>query len=61
LLARAVRVVEGCAKFLIHYPSYLLYVALSGHLELYLYPYVAVNALYAARAFSSVALRFGRA
>jgi phosphatidylglycerophosphate synthase len=61
LLARLVRLIEAGAKFLIHYPSYLLYVALSGHLELYLYPYVAVNALYAARAWLGVALRFGRA
>jgi phosphatidylglycerophosphate synthase len=60
LVARLVRVIEAGAKLLIHYPSYLLYVAISGHLELYLYPYVAVNALYAARAWLGVALRFGR-
>jgi phosphatidylglycerophosphate synthase len=61
LLKRLVRLIEAGAKFVIHYPSYILYVALAGHLELYLYPYVAINALYAARTFSSVALRFGRA
>jgi phosphatidylglycerophosphate synthase len=61
MLERVVRLVESGAKFLIHYPSYLLYVAIFGHLELYLYPYVAVNALYAARAWLGVALRFGRA
>lgn len=61
LVARAVRLVEGVAKFLIHYPSYIFYVALTGRLELFLYPYVAVNALYAARAWLGVALRFGRA
>lgn len=61
LVARAVRLIESGAKFLIHYPSYILYVALAGHLEWYLLPYVAVNALYAARAFLGVALRFGRA
>lgn len=61
LSARATRLIESGAKFLIHYPSYILYVALSGRLELYLYPYVAVNALYAARAWLSVAVRFGRA
>ncbi|MES1185663.1 MAG: CDP-alcohol phosphatidyltransferase family protein [Myxococcales bacterium] len=61
LVARAVRLVEGVAKFLIHYPSYILYVAFTGRLELFLYPYVAVNALYAARAWLGVALRFGRA
>lgn len=59
-LARAVRLIEGVAKFLIHYPSYILYVALAGHLEWYLYPYVAVNALYAAKSWLGVALRFGR-
>lgn len=61
LAARAIRLIESGAKFLIHYPSYILYVALSGRLELYLYPYVAVNALYAARAWLGVAVRFGRA
>lgn len=54
------RLIEGVAKLLIHYPSYILYVALSGRLELFLYPYVAVNALYATRTWLSVALRFGR-
>ncbi|HEX7668039.1 MAG TPA: CDP-alcohol phosphatidyltransferase family protein [Polyangiaceae bacterium] len=53
--------VERVAKFVIHYPSYFLFVALSGRLEFYLFPYVAVNALYAARALLQVALRFGRA
>ncbi len=59
-LARAIRLVESGAKFLIHYPSYILYVAFTGRLELYLYPYLAVNAAYAARAWLGVALRFGR-
>jgi len=61
LLARLVRLVESGAKFLIHYPSYILYVAFTGRLEFFLYPYVAVNALYAARTWLGVALRFGRA
>jgi len=60
LSARAVRLVESAAKFLIHYPSYILYVAFTGRLELFLYPYVAVNSLYAARAWLGVAVRFGR-
>jgi hypothetical protein len=61
LVARAVGLVESVAKLLIHYPSYILYVAIYGKLEWYLYPYVAVNAIYAARAWLGVALRFGRA
>jgi phosphatidylglycerophosphate synthase len=60
-LARAVRLVEGAAKFLIHYPSYILYVALVGRLEWFFYPYIAVNTVYAAKAWLGVALRFGRA
>jgi len=61
LVARVVRLVEGVAKLLIHYPSYILYVAIAGHLEWYLYPYVVVNAVYAAKSWLGVALRFGRA
>jgi phosphatidylglycerophosphate synthase len=60
LLRRIVALIESGAKFLIHYPSYLLYVALIGRIELYFLPYVAVNALYAVRAFAGVAWRFGR-
>lgn len=56
----AARLIESSAKFVIHYPSYILYVALYGRLELFLYPYVAVNALYAGKTWLSVALRFGR-
>jgi phosphatidylglycerophosphate synthase len=52
--------VESFAKFLIHYPSYIWLAAALGHIEYYFYPYVVVNALYAARALLSVALRFGR-
>jgi len=59
-IARLVRFVESGAKFLVHYPSYITYVALTGKLELYFNPYIAVNALYAARTWLSVAVRFGR-
>ena len=60
LLGKVVASIESGAKFLIHYPSYLLLVALIGRIELYFLPYIAVNALYAARAFAGVAFRFGR-
>jgi len=51
---------ERAAKLLIHYPSYIWLAAALGRLDLYLFPYVAVNALYAARTLLSVAARFGR-
>ena len=60
LVRRAIGLTESVAKFLIHYPSYLLFVAIFGRIELYFLPYVAINALYAARAFAGVAWRFGR-
>ncbi|HEY2405905.1 MAG TPA: CDP-alcohol phosphatidyltransferase family protein [Polyangiaceae bacterium] len=60
LVTRLIGWLERGARFLIHYPSYITYVAVAGHIEYYLYPYAAVNALYALRAFSGVALRFGR-
>jgi hypothetical protein len=59
-LGVAVAVVESAAKLLIHYPSYFLFVAISGRLEVYLFPYVAVNAVYAARTLLSVAVSFSR-
>ncbi len=59
-IARLVRAVESGAKFLVHYPSYITYVALTGRLELYFYPYIAVNALYAARTWLGVAVRFAK-
>jgi len=55
-----VALAERGAKFLIHYPSYIWIAALAGKLELYFFPYVAVNALYAARTLAQVAVRFGR-
>lgn len=60
-LGRLVLLVESVAKFLIHYPSYILYAALLGRIELYFYPYVVVNGVYALRALASVVMRFGRA
>lgn len=48
------------AKLLIHYPSYIWLAAVTGRIELYFYPYLLVNALYALRSLAWVALRFGR-
>jgi hypothetical protein len=60
LVARLAALPLGVAKFLVHYPSYILYVAISGRIELYFFPYVAVNALYALKSLAWLALRFGR-
>jgi phosphatidylglycerophosphate synthase len=60
LVKRVVRVAERTAKFLIHYPSYILYVAIVGRIEVYFFVYIAVNALYVLRCLASITLRFGR-
>ncbi len=60
LLSRLVGLPMSIAKFLIHYPSYILYVAIAGHIELYFFPYIAVNALYVLKSFAWLGLHFGR-
>ena len=57
---RVLGLVESAAKFLIHYPSYILYVAIAGRIEVYFYAYIGVNGLYVLRALATVALRYGR-
>ncbi|MBK7583672.1 MAG: CDP-alcohol phosphatidyltransferase family protein [Myxococcales bacterium] len=50
----------GVAKFLVHYPSYILYVAIAGRIDFYFYAYLVVNVLYALKSLAWLALRFGR-
>jgi hypothetical protein len=58
----ALSLVERAARVVVHYPSYILLVALvpPGRLDLYFWAYAAVNALYAAKSFLSIALKLGR-
>jgi hypothetical protein len=59
-LGMAVTTLEHAARVVVHYPSYLLLVALIGRLDLYFWAYTAVNGLYFARCLALVALRLGR-
>jgi phosphatidylglycerophosphate synthase len=52
--------VEDLGRFLVHYPSYILIVALADQLELFLHVYLAINAAYAARSLLVVAVKLGR-
>jgi phosphatidylglycerophosphate synthase len=54
-----VRLAESAGRFFIHYPSYIWLAALFSDVRLYLYPYVVVNALYAARSLLGLMLRYG--
>jgi phosphatidylglycerophosphate synthase len=52
--------VEDLGRFLIHYPSYLVFVAVADQLDVFLHVYIAINAAYAARSLLGVALKLGR-
>jgi len=47
-------------RFLNHYPSHIYLWALAGRLELYLGLWIALNALYLARGWLGIVVRFGR-
>ncbi len=59
-LRQLVGLVERLGRFLIHYPSYLLLVAIADRLDLFLHTYFAVHAAYAARALLGVTWKLGR-
>jgi hypothetical protein len=59
-LRRLVGLAERLGKFLIHYPSYLVFVAIADRLDLFLHVYFAVHAAYAARALLGISLKLGR-
>jgi phosphatidylglycerophosphate synthase len=52
--------VEDLGRFLIHYPSYLLIVAITDQLDMFLHVYIAINGAYAARSLLGIGLRLGR-
>ncbi|MBI4510818.1 MAG: CDP-alcohol phosphatidyltransferase family protein [Deltaproteobacteria bacterium] len=62
LMGKAIGTLEHAARIVVHYPSYILLVALvpPGRLDIYFWAYAAVNALYAARSFLQVYLKLGR-
>jgi phosphatidylglycerophosphate synthase len=51
---------EALGKFLIHYPSYLVLVAIVDRLDLFLHVYVAINAAHAARSMLAILRKLGR-
>jgi phosphatidylglycerophosphate synthase len=59
-LRKLVGLVESFGRFLIHYPSYLVFVAIANRLDVFLHVYLVVNAAYALRAMTGIALKLGR-
>lgn len=58
-LGLVIGLLERAARVVVHYPSYILLVALLGRLDVFFWVYGAVNVLYAARSFLQVFLRLG--
>jgi phosphatidylglycerophosphate synthase len=54
------RAVESLGKLIVHYPSYILFVALADRIDLFLHAYVLMNGAYAARSLLGIAARLGR-
>ncbi|HEY4395900.1 MAG TPA: CDP-alcohol phosphatidyltransferase family protein [Polyangia bacterium] len=52
--------VEALGRFVVHYPSYLVYVAIADRIDLFLHAYLIMNAAYAARALLSIGRALGR-
>jgi hypothetical protein len=52
--------VEAVGRFVIHYPSYILFVALANRIDLFLHVYAAINAAYVGRSLLAVSSKLGR-
>jgi len=59
-LARAGSLVATFLRFLNHYPSHIWIWALAGRMDAYLWLYIALNALYLARGWLGLIIRFGK-
>jgi hypothetical protein len=59
-VARAAAAVESLGRLIIHYPSYLVFVAAANRLDLFLHVYLAINAAYAGRTMLAVLRKLGR-
>jgi phosphatidylglycerophosphate synthase len=59
-IALAIAGIEQVGKFVVHYPSWFLYIAIANRLELFVYIYLGAHILYLGRAGLSVLVRLGR-
>jgi hypothetical protein len=59
-MGRAAGLVTTFLRFVNHYPSHIWVWALAGRMEVYLWIWIGLNAMYLARGWVGIALRFGR-
>jgi phosphatidylglycerophosphate synthase len=60
LISRVFGLVETLGRFLIHYPSTIVFVAALDRLDIFLHVYLALNAAYAARTLLAMLRKLGR-
>ena len=60
LVSRAVGLIETLGRFLIHYPSYIVFVAAFDRMDIFLHVYLAMNAAHAARTLLAMVRKLGR-
>lgn len=60
LVAKVAGAVEALGRLIIHYPSYLVFVALANRMDLFLHVYLAINAAYAGRTILAVVRKLGK-
>jgi hypothetical protein len=54
------RAVEALGSFIVHYPSYIVFVALANRLDLFLHAYLLVNAAHVGRTLLAITFKLGR-
>jgi phosphatidylglycerophosphate synthase len=59
-VARIGALVTTFLRFVNHYPSHLWLWAIAGHMDVFLWIWIALNAVYLARGWLGIVLRFGR-
>lgn len=54
------RTVEALGSFIVHYPSYIVFVALANRIDLFLHAYLIVNAAHVGRSLLALTWKLGR-
>ena len=52
--------IESFGSFIVHYPSYIVFIGLANRMDLFLHVYVALNAAYVGRSLLAITWKLGR-
>ncbi|MBC8131357.1 MAG: CDP-alcohol phosphatidyltransferase family protein [Deltaproteobacteria bacterium] len=54
------RIIEAAGSLIVHYPSYIVFVALADRIDIFLHAYLIVNAAHVGRSLLAIAWKLGR-